>query len=178
MVCKDELFDRWCGYKKVSPVELLVLGLKTPLPLIRRFITCFSVCSFSLAELFFTKKWVLTPVNFPEAKSNMHEYSKAGFPGCVGSSDCTHVITNCCEYNLKNNFLGANSSLTTRTFNLTCNHRRRILHSTYGGPGRWNNQTMVWLDLFVSGICDSSILDNVSFELLACDRMGSLKMLK
>ncbi len=31
MVCKDELFVRWCGYKKnnkkVSPVELLILGL-------------------------------------------------------------------------------------------------------------------------------------------------------
>ncbi len=37
---------------------------------------------------------------------------------------------------------------------------------------------MVWLDLFVSGICDGSILDNVPFELLACDKMGSLKTLK
>jgi hypothetical protein len=37
---------------------------------------------------------------------------------------------------------------------------------------------MVWLNSFVSGICDGSILDDVSFELLACDKMGSLKTLK
>jgi hypothetical protein len=88
-------------------------------------------------------KWVLTPVNLPEALSNMKEYSEAGFPGCVGSSDCTHIVTDRCEYNLKNNHLGAKNSLTTRTFNLICNHRRRILHTTHGGPGRWNDQTMV-----------------------------------
>jgi hypothetical protein len=49
-------------------------------------------------------------------------------------------------YQLKNNHLGAKSSHTTRTFNLTCNHRCRIIHSTHGGPGRWNDQTMVRLD--------------------------------
>jgi hypothetical protein len=36
---------------------------------------------------------------------------------------------------------------------------------------------MVWLDTFVSGIHDGSILDNVTFELLACDKKGSLKRL-
>ena len=45
---------------------------------------------------------VLTPVNLPEALSNMKEYSMAGFPSCVGSSDCTHIVTDWCEYNLKN----------------------------------------------------------------------------
>ncbi len=192
IVCKEELFVIWCGYKKntkkVLPVELLVLGL-------RCYLCCgwtFDNCKESTAidkevhRMFFQvfilfgstvlyKKWVLTPINLPEAKSNMHEFSKAGFPGCVGLSDCTHIITDCCEYNLKNNHLRAKSSFTMRTFNLTCNHHHTILHSTNGGPGRWNDQTMVWLDLFVSGIHDSRILDNVSFELLACDKMGSLK---
>ncbi len=121
---------------------------------------------------------VSTPVNLPEAQSNMHEYSMSGFPGCVGSSNCTHIVTDWCECNLKNNHLGAKNGLTTRTFNLTCNHHCRILHSTHGGLGRWNNQTMVWLDLFVSGIRDGSMLDNVSFELLAHDKLGSLKMLR
>jgi hypothetical protein len=107
----------------------------------------------------------------------MHEYSRPGFPGCVGLLVCTHIITDCCQYNLKNNHLGAKSSLTMRTFNLTCNCHCRISDSTHGGPDRWNNQTMVRLDLFVSGIHDGSILDNVSFELLAHDKIGSLKTL-
>ncbi len=82
---------------------------------------------------------VLTPVNLADAQTNMAEYAEVGFPGCVGSTDCTHITTERCEYNLKNNHLGNKSSHTTRTFNLMCNHRRRILHTTRGGPGRWND---------------------------------------
>ena len=84
----------------------------------------------------------------PLAQTNMAEYAEAGFPGCVESTDCTHITTERCEYNLKNNHLGNKSSHTTRTFNLTCNHRRRILHTTRGGPGRWNDMTMVRFDTF------------------------------
>jgi hypothetical protein len=28
----------------------------------------------------------------------MQEYQVAGFPGCVGSTDCTHITTERCEY--------------------------------------------------------------------------------
>ena len=74
----------------------------------------------------------------PLAQTNMAEYAEAGFPGCVGSTD-THIPTERCEYNLKNNHLGAKSSHNTRRSNLTCNHRRQILHTTRGGPGHWND---------------------------------------
>ncbi len=189
IVCMDELFVRWCGYKKnnkkVSPVELLVLGLLHYLSNGWTFNDCEEStaidkdvrCTFFHVFIMFGstvlyKKWVLTPVYLQEAWFNMKEYSKVGFPGCIGLSNCTHIVTDQCEYNLKNNHLGAKNSLTTRTFNSTCNHRRRILHTTNGGPGRWNDQTMIRLDLFVSGIC---ILDNVDFELLAHDYVGLLK---
>ncbi len=90
-------------------------------------------------------KFVQTPVHLGEAKSNMVEYVESGLPGCVGSSDCMHILTEGCQYDLKNNHLGGKSSNTTRTFNLTCNHQRCILHTTIGGPGCRNNQTMVRL---------------------------------
>jgi hypothetical protein len=188
----SDLFDRWCGYKsnnkKVSPVELLLLG---SLRYLGRGLT-FDDCEESTAidqdvhRSFFRvfikfgstvlhKKWVLTPVNLPEALSNMKKYSEAGFPVCVESSDCTHIVTDKYDYNLKNNHLEAKNSLTTRMFNLTCNHRRRILHTTHVGPGRWNDQTMVRLDSFISGICDGIVLDDVSFKLLAHDKKGRLK---
>ena len=64
-------------------------------------------------------KWVITPVHLSEAQSNMREFDLAGFPGCVGLCDCTHIVSERCEYNLKNNHLGAKSSLTNKTFNLT-----------------------------------------------------------
>jgi hypothetical protein len=94
----------------------------------------------------------------------MHEYSQAGLPGCVGSCDRTHIVTERCEDNIKNNHLGAKNSLTTRTFYLTCNHRCHILHTTNGEPGNWNNQSMVRLDMFVSSIRDGSVLNDCDFE--------------
>jgi hypothetical protein len=195
LVQSNELFDRWCGYKsknkKVSSVELLVLGSLRYLSRGWTFDDCeestaidkevhccfFNVfIRFGSTELY--QKWIITPVYLPKAKSNMHEYSQAGFPGCIGSCDCTHIITKRCEYNLKNNHLGAKNALTTRTFNLTCNHHRRILHTTNGGPGHWNDQSMVRLDIFVSGICDGSVLDDCDFELLARGKDGEVKKLR
>ena len=117
---------------------------------------------------------VLTPVDLAEAQSNMAEYAEAGFPGCVGSSDCTHITTERCEYNPKSNHLGAKSSHTTRTFNLTCNHRRQILHTTHGGPGHWNGMTMVRFDTFLTDIRAGRILTGNQFELLSYDKEGNV----
>ena len=115
-VQSNELFDRWCGSKlnnkKVSPVELLVLGSLRYLgrgwtfddieestaidkEVHRHFFQVF--IRFGSTELY--QKWVITPVDSPEANSNMHEYSQAELPGCVGSCDCTHIVTERCEYN-------------------------------------------------------------------------------
>ena len=115
-VQSNELFDRWCGSKsnnkKVSPVELLVLGSLRYLgrgwtfddiegstvidkEVHHHFFQVF--IRFGSTDLY--QKWVITPVDLPQADSNMHEYNQAGFPGCVGSCDCTHIVTEWCEYN-------------------------------------------------------------------------------
>ena len=110
-VQSNELFDRWCGSKsnnkKVSPVELLVLGSLRYLSRGWTFDDCeestaidnevhccfFQVfIRFGSTELY--QKWVISPVDLPAANSNMHMYSHAGFPGCIGSCNCTHIITN------------------------------------------------------------------------------------
>jgi len=117
---------------------------------------------------------VIMPVHLAEVQSNMAEYAKAGFPGCVGSSDCTLITTERCEYNLKNNHLGAKSCHTTHTFNLTCNHRCRILHTTCSGPGRWNDMTMVRFHTFLTGVRAVWLLTDNEFELLSNDKEGNV----
>jgi len=37
------------------------------------------------------KKYVRTPTNPLEAEHHMFEMTQAGFPGCLGSTDATHV---------------------------------------------------------------------------------------
>ncbi len=113
-----------------------------------------------------------------EAKTHSIEYEKAGFPGCIGSCDCTHITTEKCQYNLKNNHTGRNKKETTRTFNLTANHRRRILHSTRGGPGRWNDQTMVTYDRFITGLHEGTGLADISFQLFEYNDNGDTTPVK
>jgi hypothetical protein len=117
-VQSNKLYDRWCGSKsnnkKVPTVELLVLGSLRYLgpgwtfndceesTAIDKEIHCcfFQVfIRFGSTELY--QKWVIILVDLPKANLNMHEYSQAGFPGCVGSCNCTHIVTQRCEYNLK-----------------------------------------------------------------------------
>lgn len=178
----DYRFQKWCGFKKnnkrASPIELLVLGA---LRYLGRGFTfddieeCTAI-SCEVHRVFFHKfvdfgRNVLYPrhVSFPktatEAETHMAEFIASGFPGCVGSSDCTHIATERCEYSLRNMHIGAKSSHPTRSFSLTANHRRRILHTSSGGPGSWNDQTMVRRDDFVSGIYHGLYLEDVEFEL-------------
>jgi hypothetical protein len=102
----------------------------------------------------------------------MAEFIVSGFPGCIGSSDCTHIDTERCEYSLCNQHIGAKSSHPTRTFSLTANHHCQILHTLSGGPGSWNDQTMVRQDDFVSGIYHGLYLDDVQFELRDYTKSG------
>jgi len=181
--CKaSNLFMRWMSCdavgQKATPIELLVLGALRYLGRGWTFddIEECTAVSQEVHRVFFGKfiefsstvlynKYVVYPKNFEEAKDHMKEYTVAGLPGALGSTDATHITTWQCEYNLRNNHLGGKSSSTTRSYNITVNHRRRILHSTRGGPGRWNDKTMVLFDTFVRGIRDGDHLNDVEFEL-------------
>ena len=69
-------------------------------------------------------------VKFPTGESLvkvMSCYSKCGFPGAVGSMDCTHVTWNQCPVNLINNCTGRQKK-PTLAFNCIVDHSRRILY--------------------------------------------------
>ncbi len=115
-VSKSELFGRWCGHKRNNkqalPIELLALG---SLRYLGRGWTFDDVeentaISKEVHRTFFHRfvkfgstvlydKYDLTPVLVNKAKTHMREFEEAGFPGCVGSSDATHITTDRCEYN-------------------------------------------------------------------------------
>jgi hypothetical protein len=118
--------------------------------------------------------YVSVPVSEEELRSHTHEFKLAGFPGCIGSTDATHIAIEKCSYRLRNNHFGTKQHLTTRTFNLTVNHRRRILSTTSGMPGRWNDKTVVLFDDFVKGIYEGQIHTNAKFNLFEYDPAGNI----
>ena len=47
----------------------------------------------------------------------MLEMEKAGLPGCLGSTDATHVVVEKCSARIQNAHLGPKLSGTARTYN-------------------------------------------------------------
>ena len=61
--------------------------------------------------------------------------------------------------------MGSKSSHTTRAYQLVVNHRRQIIASTVGYPGRWNDKTIVRFDVFVTDIQRGLYLKDHKFTL-------------
>jgi len=92
------------------------------------------------------KKWVYSPRDLEEAYSVTAEYTDAGFPGCVGSMDASHIEHSRIAYDHRQAHLSHKLPFTSRTYIIVTNHRRRILGTTKGHPARWNDKSLVKFD--------------------------------
>ena len=169
-------FERWneedgCRPKKASPVELLVLGalrylgrgwtfddLEESTAVSRDVDRLFFHACIEFGSTVLYEKYVNAPISFQESKHHMAKFTEAGLPGAVASSGCTNIVTKNCEYRLRNNHLGGKSSHTARTFNLTANHRKRILHTTRGDQlggtiKLWSNLISLYLAFGMAQYC-------------------------
>ena len=149
----QEIFGRWMSTnaagKESSPIELLLLGAlrylgrglafddledytaigeETHRLFFHRFIDWGSTILFS--------KHVVVPTSVEDASIHSLEFQQAGLPGAIGSMDATHVMCERISHRFRQNHMGAKMSFTARTYNLVCNHRRRILSTTRGHPAR------------------------------------------
>ena len=98
----------------------------------------------------------------------------AGFPGCIGSSDASHIVMEVCPYRLHQLHLGYKLCHTARTYNITVNHRRRILNSTKGHPARFNDKTLVLYDDLINALHDGKYDNSHKFTLLSYDNDGNI----
>jgi hypothetical protein len=197
---KDEddegLFCRWTGWTdqhqrncqalplKVSPRELLLLG---SLRYLGRGITFDDVeeatfisrhvhrdffhkfVAFGASKLY--SKYIQMPTSMEEIRECEHAYRIAGFPGCIGSTDATHIPLEKVSFKIRQSHLGFKMAATTRTYNLTVNHKRQILYTTTGHPGRWNDKTLARFDHFLDELRKGSFDEKITFDLL--DKSGT-----
>jgi DDE superfamily endonuclease len=167
-----------------SPIELMVLGSLRYLGRGLTFddiaeYTCISGEShrvfFELFVLFGRKylypKFVVAPQTAEDAADHMIEMAQAGFNGCVGSMDATHVLNERICHAQKQSHMGFKLPGAARTYNITVNHRRQILSSTSGHPARWNDRTVVKYDTFLQDLRRTDLMQDVTFHLL--ERRGN-----
>ncbi|KAL7524074.1 hypothetical protein ACHAWF_000807, partial [Thalassiosira exigua] len=184
-VKKSELFSRWADGskdatgKEATPIELLVLG-------VLRYLGrgwCFddleeqTCVSQDVHRVFphvyllwgsttMFQKYVVLPADAKQAQEWATEYGMAGFTGAMGSMDATHIGMLKCQYRLKQFNISWKLNMPSRTYNTTVTNRRRILHTTQGHPGRWNDQTLHLYDELAKILRDGTKYNDAEFVLL------------
>eukprot|EP00752_Nemacystus_decipiens_P008561 g7647.t1 len=99
------------------------------------------------AEEFFPKL-----VRFPEGADRaevLKEYADVGWPGCLGSTDVTHIRSHDVEYGSRWAFIGK-EGVATVAFETTCDHKLRCLGATRAFPGAQNGKTIVRFDEYIT----------------------------
>ena len=194
MVKSHEMFSQWrpsnrlaFGYA-ICPVELLLLGtlryfgrgwtmddLSEATAIsestFRRFIHVY--ITFGSTVLY--DKYVGLPSSPSEIRNCMAEFATAGLHGAFGSTDATHVGMRNCPYGYQNLHDSFKLDMPTRTYNVTVNHRRKILSSTRGHPGRWNDKTLILFDDLAMGIKNGKLYHDVQYKLFETDANDEVK---
>jgi Plant transposon protein len=91
------------------------------------------------------------PENEADLESSMSEYTSAGFPGCLESTDGVHISWDRCHAMQKMLHTGK-EKYPTIAYNVTVNHRRWIMASSRGFVGSYNDKTIVKYDAFINDI--------------------------
>jgi hypothetical protein len=130
----------------------------------RRFFRRFS--QFGRLKLY--PRFVTLPETSEDLMRTMEPFKRAGFPGCVGATDATHISLLACPAKLSNISTGR-SGTPTRVFNLTCDFSRRVLHSTHGFYGSYNDKTVVERDTFMLSMKQNTAFPDVEWSTFEAD---------
>ena len=80
--------------------------------------------------------------------------------------DATHIGMLKCFFRLKQFNESWKLKMPCRTYNTTVTHRRKIIHSTKGHPGRWNDMTLQLYDELAKLLQDGKRFNDGTFTLL------------
>lgn len=163
--------------KSPGPIELKVLGV---LRVLGRGV-CFDDCQegtnidkethrifFHAFCKKFARKYYPIYCRGPETEADlensMSEYTSAGFPGCLGSTDGVHISWDKCHAQQKMLHTGK-EKYPTVAYNVTVNHRRWIMAASRGFFCSYNDKTIVKYDSFINDIRNRKKYHDYNFTL-------------
>ena len=101
-------------------------------------------------------------------------FRQAGFNGCIGSSDATHVGMLSCAIWAKIMHKGFKLNIPSRTYSMTVTRSRKIIGSRMDHPAIWNDKTFYLYDELLCVVKDSVIHDTFKFILYDNDEEGNV----
>ena len=101
-------------------------------------------------------------------------FKQAGFNGCIGSTDCTHLPMLKCSNWARNIHKGSKMHVPSRTYNVTVTHWRQIIGTTIGHPGTFNDKTVIMFDRLLGDIHNNHLKDDHQFTLLEKDANNNI----
>ena len=104
------------------------------------------------------------PVTALEISETTGVYSRLGLPGCIGSADCVHIRWERYPAGLRSLHCGK-EGYPTLSYEVTCDHTKKIIAVTKGHPGTRNDKTIVKFDGFIAAINDLELYNDVTFML-------------
>ena len=105
-------------------------------------------------------KYVQPVTTKKELARHTAEFEMASMPGTHAFSDAKSIINERCAWRLRRIHKGRKSKHPTRTYNMKFNHRQRILGTTRGHPGSWNDKLVVLFDTYIKAIKRGEILQD------------------
>ena len=184
---EHEYFTRWmkkdCIGNEPSDIRLLLLGTLRYLGRALTFddIEEYSFISAEVHRNFFQsfleygnnvlyKKYVIDPGSKDDVSIFEKIFALAGFNGCIGSTDGTHVGMLQCPSWASINHLGHKLAMPSRNYNATVTHSHQILGTTCGHPGTWNDKTLIMYDELVRGVKEGGLYSKNEFKLFELDK--------
>ena len=150
--------------------EVTAINHETARQFLRKFV------EFGSSTLYNT--YVINPTSSMDMQDYELEFLMAGFPGCIGSTDVSHIIMELCSYRLRQIYLGYKVAHTAITYNMTVNHCRIILNITQGHLVRFTDKTLVLLDDLVNELHDGKCDDVHEFTLMNFDQDSDIIYVK
>jgi hypothetical protein len=119
-------------------------------------------------------KYVRRPTLQEIISYHTREYNLAGLHGSIGYTDGVHIMCEKIPQAVRNQHLGHKIKHTSRSYNVTTNHRRFILATTWGHPATYNDKTLVRFDDFVQGIHRGELYEDMKFDLFEKSGNGTV----
>lgn len=123
----------------------------------------------------YESKWIHRKPTESELKDIMATYAKLGFPGAIGSVDCTHIWWSQCPHSMTNLCSGRDDRPTV-VFQCVVDHNRYIWNCSKGFVGRFCDQNVSDADPFLEELRLRRIYEDLEYQIY--DNKGVLRTVK